>query len=66
MWAMWNWLKEAHRQEVLFPGQGGKREFGLEPGIAYNPAGGAAGSAMTCRVQLDGYTPDISGLSLSS
>jgi hypothetical protein len=65
MWAMWNWLKEAHRQGILFGDDSGKREFSLEPGIAYNPQGAAAGSAITCRVQLDGYSPDLSGLVLS-
>lgn len=64
MWAMWNWLREAKRQEILFPPK--IREFSLEPGIAYNPAGGAAGSAITIRTELDGYVPDISGLTLSS
>jgi hypothetical protein len=62
MWALWNWLKEAKRQEILFPPR--EREFGMEVGIAYNPAGAAAGSAIVIRAELDGYKPDLSGLVL--
>jgi hypothetical protein len=64
-WTLWNHLREAKRQGILFPGQGGKREFSLEVGIAYNPQGGAAGSAVTIRTELDGYSPDLTGLTLS-
>ncbi len=60
MWALWNWLREAKKQEVLFGDQ--FHEFDLQPGIAYNPAGAAAGCAITVRTQLDGYRPDISVL----
>lgn len=63
-WALWNTLREAKRQEILFPGQGGKREFSLEVGIAYNPQGEAAGSAITIRTEIDGYAPDLTGLTL--
>jgi len=63
MWTLWNWLKEAKRQEILFPPK--IREFGLQPGIAYNPMGAAAGCAITCRFELDGYAPDLTGLVIS-
>ena len=63
MWALWNWLREAKKQEILFPPK--IREFSLAPGIAYNPMGAAAGCAITCRTELDGYVPDLSGLTLS-
>jgi hypothetical protein len=55
MWAMWNHLLSAKRHGTLFPPK--EREFSLEPTVAVNPAGGAAGAQMTVRVQLDGYDP---------
>lgn len=62
-WGVWNVLREAKRQEILFPPK--EREFGLEVGIAYNPQGEAAGSNITIRTELDGFKPDLTGLTLS-
>lgn len=55
VWALWNWFAAKKRDLTLFPPK--EREFSLDPGILVNPQGGAAGSIISIRTQLDGYTP---------
>lgn len=55
LWAIWNHLKQAHRDETLFPPK--RREFALDPAVAVNPQGGCAGWQISLRVRLDGYDP---------
>jgi hypothetical protein len=54
-WALWNHLRHAKKTGALFPPR--EREFSLEPSVSLNPEGGAAGCAVTIRVELDGYDP---------
>jgi hypothetical protein len=55
LWAALNHLKTAKRNGTLFAPK--EREFFLDPPIAVNQEGGAAGWQITIRTQLDGYKP---------
>jgi len=55
MWAIWNHLIAGKRRGTLFAPK--ERNFALEPTVALNPEGGAAGAQMTVRVELGGYDP---------
>lgn len=54
LWAIWNHVKQAKRSGSLFPPR--EREFFLDPAVAVNQQGGAAGWQITIRTALDGYT----------
>lgn len=54
-WAIWNYVTEAIRQDVLFGGPCGDVHFDL--GVPFNPQGGLAGWQFTIRAELNGYRP---------
>lgn len=56
VWAIWNWLVSKKADGTLFPPRE-SRELFIDPAVAVNPQGGAAGWQITVRVQLDGYRP---------
>lgn len=55
LWAIWNHVAQAKRDGALFPPR--ERELLIEPSVALNQQGGAAGWQFTLRTQLDGYRP---------
>ncbi len=57
-WAVWNWLTQLIRNDLLFGGSCGIQHF--DRGSPYATEGGLAGWQFQIRVQLDGYKPDLS------
>lgn len=53
LWAILNHLRAAKRQERLFAPK--EREFFIDPAVALNQEGGAAGWQITVRTALHGY-----------
>lgn len=53
LWAVQNHLRAAKRAGTLFPPR--EREFFIDPAVAVNQEGGAAGWQIGIRVQLGGY-----------
>jgi hypothetical protein len=53
VWCIWNYVKSAVREKVLFVGE--SREIAFESAIAVNQEGGTAGWQVPIRVQLHGY-----------
>lgn len=57
LWAIWNYLAEAKRQEVLFAPR--EREFMLDPAVSLSQAGGCVGWQIPVRVSVYGYRPAV-------
>lgn len=57
LWAIWNYVKTAKRQNVLFPPK--EREFQLDPAVSLNQTGGVCGWQVPIRVQLNGYVATL-------
>lgn len=55
VWAIWNHLRQAKRDEALFPPK--EREFFLSAAAIQNQEGGLTGWSITIRTELDGYKP---------
>lgn len=53
VWAIWNHVRSAKRRGALFAPV--ERELFMDPAVALNQLGGAAGWAVTVRTSLDGY-----------
>lgn len=56
LWSIWNYLKNQHREGLLFQNASGRREFMFDPAIPVRTSGGAGGWEITVRVQLGGYS----------
>lgn len=54
-WAIWNYVTEAIRLNLLFDGPCGDVHFDL--GTPVTPQGGLGGWQFTCRAELGGYRP---------
>jgi hypothetical protein len=57
-WAIWNWVNQLIRNDLLFGGTCGIAHF--DRGSPYLTEGGLTGWQFQMRVQLDGYKPDLS------
>lgn len=55
LWAIWNHLKNEHRDGNLFQTPSGRREFILLPAVPVRTSGGAGGWEIPIGVQLGGY-----------
>lgn len=55
LWAIWNHLKNEHRDGNLFQTPSGRREFQFDPAQAIQSSGGAGGWEIPVSVQLGGY-----------
>lgn len=55
VWAIWNYLKNAHRAGTLFQRPSGRREFGFGAAVPIRTSGGAGGWEIPISVELGGY-----------
>lgn len=57
VWAIWNYTKQRHRENVLFSSRTQRRELFLDAPVAVAAQGGCSGWTLPIRVQVDGFSP---------